>query len=179
MSKMTAWVLAGVASVWLIAVDFPGYAAGDWGTLASSLTGLAMIVAGAIAAVRRPENRTGAILLLTAFLWGFKGLHVHTGVLYQQLSFAAEVVWAVPLAYLMLAFPSGRLERRKDVWICALATIPAFWLKVLQLPFFTFTPTTAEISHARAQAAFDAVRLVMLAMALALVGAAIASVREK
>lgn len=178
MKKRTVRVLAGLACLWLIAVEFPRYVGGDWGILTSTLTGLALIVVGAIAAVRRPENRIGAILLVTAFLWPFKAFETHTGVVYQQLNVAASWVWAVPLAYLVLAFPGGRLERRKDAWICWLVTIPAFWLSALCLPFFEFTPTTAEVPPS-SQPVVRTVQLVSLVMALALSGAMIASVRDK
>jgi PAS domain S-box-containing protein len=92
----------------------------------AAFAGIAFLVTGIIARLRRPQNRTGTLMLAVGFLWALGALQeadsdaVFTlGVLLGQLAFA-------PLAHLLLAFPSGELRERVDRRLVA-----ATWLVVV------------------------------------------------
>ena len=79
--------------------------------------GLSFLVSGVIALWRRPDNRTGFLLVLVAYLWFLGALAesdndwVFTlGVLVSSLALGAFV-------HLMLAYPTGRLQGRRDLWL--------------------------------------------------------------
>ena len=73
--------------------------------------GLSFLVSGALALWRRPENRTGVLLIAVAYLWFLGGLTLSNddwiftlGVLLNSVALGAFV-------HLLLGFPSGRLPR--------------------------------------------------------------------
>ena len=77
--------------------------------------GLSFLVSGVLALWRRPENRTGALLVAVAYFWFLGGLTLSNddwvftlGVLVNSLALGAFV-------HLLLGFPSGRLLGRRDV----------------------------------------------------------------
>jgi PAS domain S-box-containing protein len=77
--------------------------------------GLSFLSSGVIALWRRPDNRTGVLLVLVAYLWFLGALTESTndwvwtiGSLVSSLALGAFV-------HLLLAFPSGRLQERRDV----------------------------------------------------------------
>jgi PAS domain S-box-containing protein len=76
----------------------------------TALVGGSFVAAGLIARTRRPQNRTGLLLIAVGFTWFLGGL-VGTS---QSLSWTIGVaVMAVPagfLIHLLLAYPSGRLQ---------------------------------------------------------------------
>ena len=79
--------------------------------------GLSFLVSGVIALWRRPDNRTGFLLVLVAYLWFLGALTesdndwVFTiGVLVNSLALGAFV-------QLLLAYPTGRLQGRRDLWL--------------------------------------------------------------
>ena len=77
--------------------------------------GLSFLVSGVLALWRRPDNRTGALLVAVAYFWFLGGLTLSNddwiftlGVLLNSLALGAFV-------HLLLGFPSGRLAGRRDV----------------------------------------------------------------
>ena len=75
--------------------------------------GLSFLISGVIALWRRPDNRTGFLLVLVAYLWFLGALAesdndwVFTlGVLVSSLALGAFV-------HLLLAYPTGRLQGRR------------------------------------------------------------------
>jgi PAS domain S-box-containing protein len=91
--------------------------------------GFSFTVTGVIAVARRPENRTGMLMLFAGWMWALGVLTLTDspvlftiGAIGQQLAF-------VPLAHLLLAFPTGVLERRSERRI-----VGALWLTVFTLP---------------------------------------------
>ena len=79
--------------------------------------GLSFLVSGVIALWRRPDNRTGFLLVLVAYFWFLGALAesdndwVFTlGVLVSSLALGAFV-------HLLLAYPTGRLQGRRDLWL--------------------------------------------------------------
>lgn len=74
------------------------------------VVGVAYIIAGAIAWHRRPENRTGLLLLVVGYTWYIPDFESASAPSVAALAFANRR-WVNALsAYLLLAFPSGRLE---------------------------------------------------------------------
>lgn len=73
--------------------------------------GLSFAAAGIVACVRRPDNRTGILMLGVGFFWGLGALTLTNspllftiGAVTQQLAFA-------PLGHLLLSYPTGVLDR--------------------------------------------------------------------
>jgi PAS domain S-box-containing protein len=76
--------------------------------------GLSFTATGIVAIARRPGNRTGTLMLAVGFIWALGALTLTSssllftvGAITQQLAFA-------PLAHLLLAYPTGVLERRYE-----------------------------------------------------------------
>jgi class 3 adenylate cyclase len=76
----------------------------------TQIVGIAHLLAGAIAWRRRPDNATGPILMAIGYTWYIADFQATPVPLVAGLAFATRRVVNVPTAYLMLAFPSGRLE---------------------------------------------------------------------
>ena len=82
-------------------------------TAALALTaGLSFITSGLVAIWRRPENRTGLLMTATGFLWLLGALTTaNNGWVFTIGFLVGGLAWG-PFAHLILAFPTGRLERR-------------------------------------------------------------------
>lgn len=66
---------------------------------------------------RRPSNRTGMLMVLVGFTWFFLPLSLSDSpALFGVSMFTANSAW-VMLAWLLLAFPTGRLESRWHRWL--------------------------------------------------------------
>ena len=93
----------------------------------AAAVGVAFVGAGLIARARRPENRIGTLMILAGFSW-FAGLLSTSDepLLFTIGATLAFVAWGF-VAYLMLAFPSGRLEG----WASRVVVVTAF---VIVLP---------------------------------------------
>src|ERR687898_846324 len=79
--------------------------------------GLSFLISGVIALWRRPDNRTGIYLVLVSYFWCLGGLAessndwIYTlGVLLNSFALGAFV-------QLLLAYPTGRLQGRRDMWL--------------------------------------------------------------
>ncbi|MDQ5832171.1 MAG: histidine kinase, partial [Actinomycetota bacterium] len=91
------------------------------------LVGLAFVASGLVARVRRPENRTGSLMILVGLSWFGGALQASDASLPYTVGYAAGTLIAAILIHLMLAFPSGRLltrgERRVTVAMYAVALV--------------------------------------------------------
>ena len=77
-------------------------------------TGVAFVVTGAVAAIRRPRNRVGLLMVAVGITWFAIDLQfVPSSATYTIGNLVGIVTWAV-LAQLALSFPSGRLEHVRD-----------------------------------------------------------------
>ncbi len=85
--------------------------------LTDAVTGLILIVAGLVAADRRPSGRTGPLLIAAGYLWYVGDLYFVFPVvpLVPLLSFAFRGYYDVVIAFLLLSFPSGRLQTRTQL----------------------------------------------------------------
>ena len=83
------------------------------GALAISV-GLAFIGAGLLAAAQRPENATGNLMILVGFSWFIGALTEANQSLPFTIGLALGSLNFGFFAWLVLAFPSGRLERTVD-----------------------------------------------------------------
>ena len=114
--------IRAVAVVWSLALLV---AAGSVGLILASdrpwspstiflevLVGLAFVASGLVARVRRPENRTGSLMILVGLSWFGGALQASDASLPYTLGYAVGTLIAAILIHLMLAFPSGRLLTR-------------------------------------------------------------------
>ncbi len=76
------------------------------------LPGLAFFVVGVITWRRRPGNRIGAILFAIGLAWFVGTFGVTTQPLFGRLTYAFQGYYDALLAWLVLAYPSGRLTTR-------------------------------------------------------------------
>ena len=143
--------------------------------LALALTvGLSFLVSGVIALWRRPDNRTGFLLVLVAYLWFLGGLTesdndwVFTiGVLVNSLALGAFV-------QLLLAYPTGRLQGRRDLWLVVstytLVFVGSFaQLLVDEQPDSSCATCASTIAVTSSDTAHTLVRGIVSVLALALV----------
>ena len=108
-------VLAAVGTAFVLTSDHEDNK-GAFLSLALTV-GLSFLVSGVLALWRRPDNRTGALLVAVAYFWFLGGLTLSNndwiftlGVLLNSLALGAFV-------HLLLGFPSGRLRGRRDVML--------------------------------------------------------------
>ena len=86
-----------------------------WATFALALpVGLAFVAAGLIAWSRRPENRTGILMAAVGFTWFIGALSESNSSLVFSLGVAFGSVVYGFFVWLVLGFPSGKLEARFD-----------------------------------------------------------------
>jgi signal transduction histidine kinase len=83
--------------------------------------GLAFVGAGQVAWARRPDNRTGLLMVLVGLSWYLGALNESNHSVPFTLGFAGSGLVAALFVHLVLAFPSGRLESRASRILVALA----------------------------------------------------------
>jgi PAS domain S-box-containing protein len=76
--------------------------------------GLAFVISGVIARIQRPDNRTGTLLLLVGLTWFLNGISGANNAYLFTLGITLSAVTLGVLAHLLLAFPSGRLDTRRQ-----------------------------------------------------------------
>ncbi|HET9288160.1 MAG TPA: PAS domain S-box protein [Gaiella sp.] len=81
-----------------------------------TVAGLIFTVTGTVAAVRRPDNRTGVQMLTVGLLWSIGALQMANASLPFTLGYVFGGVAFVAFAHLILSYPTGRL-RHGDEWI--------------------------------------------------------------
>jgi len=96
----------------------------------TELVGLAYLAAGAIAWRRRPDNRTGPLLLVIGYVWYIPDFQVSSVPAVAALAFATRRLVNSLTPYLLLTFPSGRLGLRRHCLAIVLVTA----LAAIQIP---------------------------------------------
>jgi signal transduction histidine kinase len=100
----------------------------------ATVIGLTFVGSGLLARVRRPENRTGVLLMLVGFSWFGGALGASDQSLLFTLGYAGGALVAAFFVHLVLAFPSGRLETKAErrvaggMYAVALVLQPAWML---------------------------------------------------
>jgi signal transduction histidine kinase len=80
----------------------------------TAVVGAAAIGCGLLSWRTRPDNRVGPIMAWTGLAWfGAQLVESNTPLLYT-IGFAIQSLWILGLAWLLLSFPSGRLQTRLD-----------------------------------------------------------------
>jgi class 3 adenylate cyclase/uncharacterized membrane protein YdcZ (DUF606 family) len=79
---------------------------------ADQIVGLAYVGAGTIAWARRPDNRIGPVILLAGLAWYVGSFQASDVPAVTAASFAFSYLVNVVVAYLLLAYPEGRLFSR-------------------------------------------------------------------
>src|SRR6185503_5339680 len=129
---------AGVGVALLVAnsnhVDLRGAAAA-----VGVLLGWSFIGTGLYAWDRRPENGTGALMVAVGFTWFLGALVVANSELVFTIGLLVNNLFYAVILHLLLAFPSGRLETRKEK---RLAGASYFVAVGLGLPVMLFADTT-------------------------------------
>lgn len=110
------WTLALLAAAGAIAIVLTSdHTTDKLATIALAVpTELVFVASGLVARARQPENRTGSLLIMVGLAW-FLGA---PGSADQPVLFSAGLLlgglFIGVLVHLLLAFPSGRMERRSD-----------------------------------------------------------------
>jgi signal transduction histidine kinase len=113
-----AGALAGAGAVWLAAHQPPDRLT-EPGPVLTLLVGASLLGCGLASWRARPQNRVGKIMVFTGFAW-FAGLLVDaTPPWLNTIGLAVQSLWIVGLVYLLISFPSGRLQGRLDRWLLA------------------------------------------------------------
>jgi signal transduction histidine kinase len=95
---------------------------GHWSpllVLADLLPGLAFLAAGQLAWARRPGNRIGPLLVLTGFAWYIGSYRAAPDPTISGLAYAFQGYYDGLIAWLVLAYPSGRLRWRSSRLVVA------------------------------------------------------------
>ena len=81
--------------------------------------GLSFLASGVIALWRRPENRTGALLVAVSYLWFLGALTESSNDWVYTIGVIVNSMLLGAFVHLLLAFPSGRLKGRRDAMLVA------------------------------------------------------------
>ena len=107
-------------------------------SLAFAMLGLTVtwsfVIAGLVAWRRRPGNRTGLLMIAIGFSWAGAALSDSPDDLVFTLGLLVGDVWPGLLVHLLLAYPSGRLDRRSR-FLVAVAYFITVGLSIVTLPF--------------------------------------------
>ncbi|HEY8103872.1 MAG TPA: PAS domain S-box protein [Gaiellaceae bacterium] len=172
-------VLAAVGTALVLASDHEDNK-GAFLSLALTV-GMSFLASGVIALWRRPDNRTGTLLIAVAYLWFLGALTESSndwvftlGVLVNSLALGAFV-------HLLLAFPSGRLQGGRDVLLVKSAYTLVFLGSAAQLlveerPEPTCPDCESTIAVTDSDTAATIVSAISTVLALALVGAILVTV---
>src|SRR4029079_5300974 len=141
--RLAAAVLVGTA---LYAVAIYLVVTADLGEPRALITmvtvaGLIFSVAGTIAAIQRPDNRTGAQMLAVGLLWSVGALQLADSPLVFTIGYLLSGLAFVAFAHLILSYPSGRL-RPGDEWI-VWAVLAIVTLGPLAISLFDRSPIPA------------------------------------
>ncbi len=81
-----------------------------------TVAGLIFTVAGTVAALQRPDNRTGAQMLAVGLLWSVGALQLADAPFWFTVGYVLSGVAFVAFSHLILSYPTGRLHPG-DEWI--------------------------------------------------------------
>jgi PAS domain S-box-containing protein len=99
------------------------------------LVGWSFVVAGLIARTRRPENRTGILMLVVGFTFFIGALADSNQSLVFSVGWALGAVFIAAVVHLLLAYPSGELTSRFERHVVLASYAVAFLANALPLLF--------------------------------------------
>jgi PAS domain S-box-containing protein len=154
-------LLAASGATWLVLAS--NHEPNKVATLAFAVTaGLSFVASGLVALWRRPENRTGYLLVAVGYLWFLGALSEsnHDWVLTMGAALGSVVLGA--FVHLLLAFPGGRLTSRFDrILVAAAYTLTLFGsialLLVNKTPNSDCTTCESAIAIVDSRTAFNAI----------------------
>jgi signal transduction histidine kinase len=124
---------AAVAAVWLAANQPPDRPT-EPGPLLTLLVGASLLGSGLASWHARPENRLGPVMVFTGFAWFAAQLTEASSPLPYTIGTAIQYLFIGGFVYLLLTFPSGRLERPLDrglVWMVVAVAVGVQLLAML------------------------------------------------
>ncbi|HET7009597.1 MAG TPA: sensor histidine kinase [Anaerolineales bacterium] len=128
----TAALAAGVAVARVMLTNSVRHA--TWVEVALVLAlGWSFIASGLIAWRYRPENRIGPVMILTGVLRFVGALRWSQDPFLFTVGHTLEAAYLAGVAFILLAFPSGRLESTSGRWLFAAAVFPSVVLNVTWL----------------------------------------------
>jgi signal transduction histidine kinase len=131
------WTLALAAAGGVVAVVLGSdHASGRISILALTVpTGLAFIASGLIARTRRPDNRSGLLLMAAGFASFVAALKTADAAVMFSLGHALQWAYFGFVVHVVLAFPSGRLEAGADRWLVAAGYLLSFAMLPVLMTF--------------------------------------------
>src|SRR4051794_39216028 len=133
---VAVWSLALLAAAGSVALILASDRPWSPSTIALEvLVGLAFVASGLVGRVRRPENRTGMLMILVGLSWFCGALQASNASLPYTVGYAAGAVIAAFLVHLVLAFPSGRLVTRGERRVAGAMSAVALVLQPMWLLF--------------------------------------------
>ena len=125
-----AGALAGAGAVWLAAHQ-GAYRPTEPGPALTLLVGASLLGCGLASWRARPQNRLGKIMVLTGFAWFAAQLIEATEPWLNTIGLAVQSVWIIGLVYLLLSFPSGRLQGQLDRALVAIGAVVTLGFQLL------------------------------------------------
>ena len=95
--------------------------------------GLSFLASGVIALWRRPDNRTGLLLVLVSYLWFLGALTESNNDWVWTIGFLVNSFTFGAFIHLLLAYPTGRLQGRRDRWLVVTTYVLVFVASAVQL----------------------------------------------
>ncbi len=87
------------------------------GPVLTVIVGASLLGCGIASWRARPDNRLGRVMVATAFLWFAGQLSEASAPLLYTIGSAVQYTFLFGLVFLLLSFPSGRLQGRLDRWL--------------------------------------------------------------
>jgi signal transduction histidine kinase len=119
------------------------------------LVGWAYIGSGLIARRQRPENRLGAVMVFIGFAWFATFLADAGASLMFTTGKALELVYLLGFVYLVLSFPTGRLQGKLDR---ALILAAVMLVTVVEVAWLSFADSRSQICSDCPRNAFEITR---------------------
>ena len=108
-----AALVAAAAVVALVLTSDRDDAGTVWAVFGPAI-GLSFVGTGLYAGQRRPESRTGELMVWLGFAWFISALHFAHSALLYTVALVAGGLWGGVFLHLVMAFPSGRLRPGLD-----------------------------------------------------------------